>query len=236
MSTLIIRKAEKNFTNKQFDEFLQRVVEVSDSLKNNTLSKYVADLKKSVKDFHDFRVFKTTASYTMKINDIGYQADAIFRKLKLAIDYSEVWQTGQVKDSALKFKEIFSCYGNIPMVGIVKKFVDYDSLITKMQADKQSVTALKFDESLSQLSLLVRQYRKALVERDEYFTSLKGRRKAARIQAWNDYVALRSKVEAYAEISGGQEVEAFVSQVNQAQIRISPNVSTKMVNKDKELE
>ncbi|MBQ3655455.1 MAG: hypothetical protein II956_01250 [Bacteroidales bacterium] len=232
MKNLVIRKRVQSFTNKQFDEFMQRVVEVSDSLKNNTLSKYVTDLKNSVKEFHDSRVSKSTTSYTQKINDIGIQADAIFRKMKLAVDYSEVWQTSQIKDAAVKIKDVFSCFGNIPAVGIVKKFVDYDSLVTQLQADKQSVSALKLDESLSQISTLIRQYRKALVERDEYSSSLKGKRRAARVKAWYDFVTLRSKVEAFAEMNGEKDVETFVSLVNEAMIRVVPKVSPKTDNKE----
>lgn len=223
MENLLIRKRIAVFSNKQLDEFLQRVVEVSDSLKNNTLSQSISDLKKSAKEFHDMRVAIPTTAYTKKIHETGNQADEIFMRIKLAVWYTEAWQTGQPKEAAQKVKTILSCYGNIPNAGIVKKFVDYDSLAVKLRAETNAVSTLKLENCLNQIQTLTKEYRQDIVNRETYWKSLKGKRKEARLQALNDYKSLRNKIEALAEINGEAEVSNFVWQVNQALIRIAPN-------------
>jgi hypothetical protein len=233
MKNLVIRKRTEKFTNKQLDEFMQRVVEVSGTLKNNALSKYVSDFTKSAKGFHDLRVAESSALYTQKIHKAGIQADEIFRKIKSLVDYSLLWQTGQMKEAAERVKEILSCYGNIPNVGITKKFVDYDSMLVKLRAENNAVSVLKLGESLNQIQTLTKEFRESVVNRDNYRSVLKGRRRAARIQAMEDYLTLRGKVEAFAEINGGTEVSDFIRLINETLIYLGMSVKTK---KDKETE
>ena len=227
MRKIILRKKIQRCTNKELEEFLLRVVKVSDSLKNNTLSKYVSDLSKSLKEFQGLRVNVSTRSYTTKIREIGNQADDVYRKLKVLVDCSAMCQAGQEQAMALKFQEIILSYGNITFAGITKKFADYEDLVLKLKGIANGSKLLKLDDKLTLLLQYITQYRNAVVSREDYVTSLKGKRKVARVKALQDYFILRDKVEALAEINGENDFSTFISQVNQALIRIFPNVSKK---------
>ena len=98
-----------------------------------------------------------------------------------------------------------------------------------LKKDSKLLTALKLDSLVNSLSQLTVSYRSALVNRDKFRSELKGRRRAARVQALFSYMTLRSKVEAFAEINGGTEVSEFIRLINEALIYVSPNVSPKKV-------
>ena len=95
MKNLVIRKRVAYFSNWQFDDFMQRAVKASGSLKNNAFSKYVSDFDKSVKEFQECRKATTSSSYTLEIRKTASQADEIFRKIKMAVDYTSLCLTGQ---------------------------------------------------------------------------------------------------------------------------------------------
>lgn len=229
MKNLVIRKRVADFSNWQFDDFMQRAVKASGSLKNNAFSKYVSDFDKSVKEFQECRKATTSSSYTLEIRNAASQADEIFRKIKMAVDYTSLCLTGQEQGFAQKCQGVLSNYGNVPAEGLSKKFVDYEALTIDLKKDSKLLTALKLDSLVNSLSQLTVSYRSALVNRDKFRSELKGRRRAARVQALFSYMTLRSKVEAFAEMNGESEVSEFIRLINEALIYVSPNVSPKKV-------
>jgi hypothetical protein len=232
MKNLVIRKKVSKFSNRQVDEFLLRVVEVSGSLKNNTFQKYVANLNKSANNFHDLRLAMSPKELTSKIQKTGREADGVFRDIKIALEYSARLAAGKEQETAKKVKEIAAHYGDISRIGIVKKFADYDSFIKAVRNESGTNAVPKLEEKLSKIQALTSEYRTAIVSRDEYCSALKGKRKAARIKAVADYEALRDIVEASALMNGEAEVSSFIGQVNQALIRISPESHKKNTEKE----
>ena len=216
MRTLFIRKKIANFSNKKVDELLQRVVKASDSLKIAAFTKLVSDFNKSAKEFHNLRMKLPTTEYTQKINEISKQADDNFRMIKMIVDYNAMCQKGDLQTNAKKFKTIIAFYGNIPFTGIVKKFADYDLLVSELSKDAKIVTALKLNEFLTAISTLTKSFRQECLNRDNYRFELKGKRKAARQVALNDYSNLRDSVEAYAKLNGIKDVSNFIGVVNEA--------------------
>ena len=227
MKNLFVRKRIANFTNRQVDEFLQRVIKASDSLNNEAFSKYLSKLNESAKAFHDLRMVMPPSQYTKQISETCRQADEIFRKIKITADYSAVCLTGQEQEAGQKVKTVISFYGNIPFTGTVKKFVDYDSFVNKLSLDEETVKTLNLKEPLEKIADLTKEYRETNLLRDTYRQDIKGRRKAARIEALEDYTTLRDYVEGYATVKDAGEVSTFVGLVNEALINVSPNKKPK---------
>jgi hypothetical protein len=220
MGNLVIRKKISNFNNRQVDEFLLRAVTASGSLKNNAFSKYVSDLSKSANEFHNLRMALSTADYTAKIHAVCGEADDVFRKIRLTVEYSSQCLSGQEQSAALKIQPVISHYGNIAATGVVKKFADYDAFVKEMKKNAGAVSVLKLDAMLNQIAALTAQYRNLIVLRDTYCCALKGKRHAARLKALEDYTALRDCVEAFAVINSPEEVAEFVGHLNESLIII----------------
>ena len=229
MKSLVIRKRIAYLSNWQFDDFMQRAVKASGSLKNNAFSKYVSDFSKSAKEFHEWRKATTSSSYTLEIRTVASQADEVFRKIKMSVDYSVLCLTGQEQSSAQKIQDILTNYGNIIGEGLSKRFVDYEALIVDFKKVSKLLPVLKLDGLANSLLQLTDTYRSALVNRDKFRSELKGKRRAARVQALFSYLTLRNKVEAFAEMNGESEVSEFIRLLNEALIYVSPNVSPKKV-------
>jgi len=227
MRTMIFRKRIANFTNKQFDEFLQRVVKASGSLKNAAFTKLVSQLSNSAKKFHDLRMVLPASAYTEKINEIGRQADEIFRKIKMTVDYNTLCLSGKEQEAAKKFQSVIAFYGYIPQDGIVKKFVNYDSLVSELNSDTNAVTVLNLKTQLTKLADLTKEYRENILLRDNYRSGIKGKRKEARIAALKDFTNLRDSIEAFAVLNTETEVSQFSNLINEAFINVSPNSKKK---------
>lgn len=227
MRTIIFRKKIANFTNKQTDEFLQRVVKASGSLKNAAFTKLVSQLSNSAKRFHDLRMVLPASAYTEKINEIGRQADEIFRKIKMTVDYNTLCLSGKEQEAAKKFQSVIAFYGYIPQDGIVKKFVNYDSLVSELNSDTNAVTALNLKTQLTKLADLTKEYRENILSRDNYRSGIKGKRKEARITAIKDFTNLRDSIEAFAVLNTETEVSQFSNLINEAFINVSPNSKKK---------
>jgi hypothetical protein len=227
MRNLVIRKRIADFTNWQFDDFMQRAVKASGSLKNNAFGKYVSDFDQSVKKFHELRKTLPTTEYTREIHNTASETDEIFRKIKILTDYTALCTTGQEQSAAQKIQSVLSNFGNIPSESLSKKFVNYEALTGELKKDNKPVATLKLDALINSLTLLTQTYRNTLVNRDKYRSELKGKRRKARVQALFSYLTLRDKVEAFAVINGDTEVSEFVKLVNEALIYAKPNVSRK---------
>jgi hypothetical protein len=227
MKNLVIRKKIASFSNKTVDEFLQRAVKASGSLKNNVFNQYVSELSKSAKEFHEQRKVLSTAAYTEKIHKACKEADEAFRKLRMQVEYSALCLTGQEQSSAKEILPVISLYGNIANTGVRRKFADYDAFITDLKKVQKSVSALKLDGYINTILQLTPQYRDGISERDVYRSDIKGRRCAAREKAENDYFTLRDSVEAYARLHGQTEVAEFVKIVNEALIYLGMKTNVK---------
>ena len=227
MRRIIIRKEIDKFSNWRFDDFMQRAVKASGSLKNNAFSMYVEEFEESVKEFQELRKTTTATTFTEEIRNLGAQADGVFRKIKAAADYSALWAEAEEKEAAVKLQSVLSHYSGVTVSGLSKKFVDYESLSAELNKDTESAQMLKTESAVEELSTLTKAYREALKNRDKYRSALKGKRKNARIKALDGYLTLRNKVEAFAEMNGGDEISEFAELINEALIYTAPNTAQK---------
>ena len=227
MTNFVLRKDMKSFSNWLFDDFMQRAVKATGSLKNKAFSNYVLEFQKSVSAFQQLRKTTSASAFTEEIRNLSIQADKVFRKIKAAVDYSALWSSGAELETAKTVTKTLSIYGGITRFGMRRRFVDYEALIIELKKDPKIATTLKLDAVLKELSQVTIKYREAHANRDKYRAELKGKRREARQKAQESYLTLRDKVEAFAEINGMTDVSEFVKLVNEALIYLCPNVSPK---------
>ncbi|MBQ3690574.1 MAG: hypothetical protein II937_12040 [Bacteroidales bacterium] len=218
MRTLFLRKKIGRATNKTFDEFMLRVVKASETLKGEAFKKLTSDFKASAKRFNEVRVATPSTKFTDSIHEISQEADKIFRKIKLAIDFYAECCEGDVQTCGEELRQELSVFGNIAATGITKKFADYRSLIAKIRNYPQSITLLNLEKWITALETLLEGFREKNLKRDDFRSSVKGLRYSARQQAQKNYIALRDYVEAYTVVNGKKDVEDFIGFVNEALI------------------
>ena len=134
----ILRKQIVRISNKTIDEFLQRVVKASDSLKNNAFAKYVSNLKTSAKTFNELRFSSSGSDYTPQMREVALKADNDFKRIRLTVEFSMFCKTAQEQTDAVELNSVLKKFGNIAHVGILKKFADYEALVSQRPSLKPS--------------------------------------------------------------------------------------------------
>lgn len=223
----ILRKQIVRISNKTIDEFLQRVVKASDSLKNNAFAKYVSNLKTSAKTFNELRFSSSGSDYTPQMREVALKADNDFKRIRLTVEFSMFCKTAQEQTDAVELNSVLKKFGNIAHVGILKKFADYEALVSQLKPLSKKLTTLGLDTTVTDLEKLIVKFRELNIGRDGYRLGLKGKRFQAKEKAWEDYLSLRDYVEAFTVINGDKETSAFVGYVNEAIIYLAPNESKK---------
>lgn len=222
MRNLILRKQIVNISNQTFDEFLQRVVKASDSLKNNAFSKYVSSLKTSAKAFNETRSVAKSSNYTPQINAVASEMDSYFKKIRSMLEYAFLCKNGQEQSEAEKLKLSLRVVGNVPRTGIKKKFADYEALISALKPQIKTLNSLGLENCVTEMEKLIAKFREYNLNRDNDRAAVKGKSFQARNQALEDYSALRNYIEAYSLVNGDKDTAAFISLVNEAFIYLMP--------------
>jgi hypothetical protein len=225
MRNLILRKQIVKISNQTFDEFLQRVVKASDSLKNNAFSKYVSSLKTSAKAFNETRSEAKTSNYTPQLSAVALEMDSYFKKIRTMLDYAVLFKSGQEQTEAEKLKLSLKTVGNVPRTGLKKKFADYEALISVLKPQSKTLTSLGLETCVTEMEKLIAKFREYSLSRDNDRAAAKGKSLKARNQALEDYSALRNYVEAYSVINGDKDTAAFISLVNETLIYLMPKTS-----------
>ncbi|MBQ3657179.1 MAG: hypothetical protein II956_10115 [Bacteroidales bacterium] len=225
MRNFILRKQIVNISNQTVDEFLQRVVKASDSLKNNAFSKYVSTLKTSAKAFNETRGAAKTSNYTPQIKAVALELDGYFKKIRTMLDYAALCKSGQEQSEAEKIKLSLKVIGNVPRTGIKKKVADYETLISALKPQSKTLTSLGLETCVTEMEKLIAKFREYSLSRDNDRAAAKGKSLKARNQALEDYSALRNYVEAYSVINGDKDTASFISLVNETLIYLMPKTS-----------
>ena len=225
MSTLFLRKQIVRISNQTFDEFLQRVIKASDSLKNVAFSKYVSSLKLSAKAFSEARTAAKASTYTSQIKALSVEMDNYFKKIRTMLNYAASCMSGQVQQEAENLKFSLSFIGNIPREGIKKKFADYEALVSVLKPQSKKLTSLGLETYISAMEKIIVKFRELNLNRDQDRAAIKGRRNQTRSQALEDYSVLRNYVEAYSLLNGNKDTDTFIRVVNESLIYLIPKTN-----------